>query len=295
MVTFLALMCAGTFCLGAENILKKKLLHTGMHEQILLGVSWFLGGLFLLPLLLITGVPEVQDGFWYALVATVALNLVGQNLFIRAFALSDVSLVSPIRLIIPPVVMLTGYLFLQETLSLVGILGVLTTVVGLAFVLGAGERGFSISKILSHVRDPGVRFAFLASLIFAVAFPFDKLAVLNSSGLFASTVIALVLGASILLTASLWQRNFIPAIRGGHSLSALSILFAISALLGLGTFLTNQALLYAPVAYASSAKRFQVVWTNILAGAFLKEQHAGERLVGVLVMLLGILLMVVFQ
>jgi len=293
MLSFLALMCVGTFCLGAENILKKKLLNEGEHEQVLLGVTWLAAGLVLAPFVFFFGIPELQEGFWLAVCVTVLLNLVGQNLFVRAMKLSDVSLISPLRLIIPPLVIVTSFLFLGEYISFIGMLGVFTTVGGLSFVLAAGERGFSVANIMRHFNDPGVRFGLLGSFVFAIAFPFDKLAVVTSSGLFASSLIAVLIGGLVLITAPLWQKDFTFALRV-RSTRQFSMLFAISVLLGCGTLLTNMALAFAPAAYASSAKRFQVVWTNLLAGAFLKEQHTGERLVGVLLMLLGLSLMVLF-
>src|SRR3989344_3215452 len=134
-IIFVFLMFGGTFALGIGDTWRKKYLKEGIDEQSLLTVTLFLTGVLLLPVLLVVGFPEIKEGFWLPLFGTIALNLISQNLFIRAFKLSDASLIAPLRLIIPPLVILTGFVFLGEKPTWLGAIGIIVTMIGLWFLL----------------------------------------------------------------------------------------------------------------------------------------------------------------
>src|SRR3989338_1050626 len=106
--TFLLLMLPGTLFLGVEDFLKKKYLNNGMSEQVLLSTTFFLAGFLLMPILFIGGIPTIEPQFWNAFVGTVILNVVAQNLFIRAYKYNEASIIAPLRLITPILVIFTG-------------------------------------------------------------------------------------------------------------------------------------------------------------------------------------------
>ena len=139
-ILFLSLMLSGTFALGISDVLRKKYLTDGLDDQALLVITLFLTGILLLPVLILVGLPEIKNGFWSAVAITVFINLISQNLFIRAFKLSEVSLIAPLRLIVPPLVILTGFLFLNERPSPVGVVGIFITMIGLWFLLSGGKH-----------------------------------------------------------------------------------------------------------------------------------------------------------
>lgn len=86
-------------------------MNIGINEQVLLGVVFFGAGLLLVPPLYLFGIPEIKAGFWVAVIATIILNVISQNLFIRAYKISDVSLISPLKMIVPVLVIISGFIF----------------------------------------------------------------------------------------------------------------------------------------------------------------------------------------
>ena len=134
-LAFIVLMLGGTFALGVGDVWRKKYLNEGIDEQVLLTVTLFLTGVLLLPIVAVVGFPEIKEGFLLPLIGTIVLNLISQNLFIHAFKLSDASLIAPLRLIVPPLVIVTGFMFLGEKPSMLGALGIFITMVGLWFLL----------------------------------------------------------------------------------------------------------------------------------------------------------------
>ncbi|MEK7107735.1 MAG: DMT family transporter [Patescibacteria group bacterium] len=290
---FIVLMLSGTFALGLGDVWRKKYLNAGVDEQSLLTVTLFLTGVLLLPIVAIVGFPEIKSGFWLAAGGTVALNLISQNLFIRAFKLSDASLIAPLRLIIPPIVIVTGFIFLGEKPSLLGALGIFITMLGLWFLLFKKED-MTWLRLTAKLKDRGVLYGLIASVLFAVSFPLDKMVVVKSSALFGTFVIFSALGVLTYLVNVIMKKEFNSSL--GKVLKENSgALFLISIAFSAGVFLTNQALNYSLAAYASSLKRLQALWTILLAGSLLKEKEIRRRVFAAAVMFAGILLSVLVK
>lgn len=289
---FLALMLVGTLFLGINDVQKKKFLLDGINDQLLLGFSWFLGGLFLFLVVAIVGVPEIQEGFWAALAATVFLNVISQIVFIRAFKLADASLVAPLRLITPPFVIITGFIVLGEVPTVGGVVGIFLTVFGLMTLLSPGGS-FSLSAVRNYVAsERGVQFGLLGSFLFALSFPFDKQTVLASSGVFATAVRMSFVGILVLVLNAALNRQFLREAVFTVRRWRMPLL-SVSAVSAVGDFLTTQALAYSLAAYAASLKRLWPFWTILLAGRFLKEKHITKRLAATAIMFIGIIVMVI--
>ncbi len=284
-------MLVGTFFLGCSDVLRRKYLVSGIDDQAMLVLTLFLTGTLTLPVFLITGLPEIQNGFWPAFWATVILNIISQNIFIKAFKLNEVSLVAPLRLITPPLVIISGILVLGEIPSLPGIIGIFITMLGLFFLLLNKKDNKSFN--LDSFKERGVIYGLVGSILFAASFPFDKIIVVKSSAIFAvfsaftaisifSFFINIFLNKGFYLRFnSIVKNNFKPN---------LSIAFLTS----FGTILTNQALNYSLAAYGASLKRLAVLWTVILSGKFLKEKNIEIKLTATIIMFVGILISIIF-
>lgn len=286
-------MLSGTFALGVGDVLRKKYMKEGLDDQVLLVISLFFTGMLLLPLLLLVGIPEIKEGFWRAMVITVLLNLISQNLFIRAFKLSDASLIAPLRLIIPPLVIVTGFLFLRETPSLVGAMGIFVSMLGLWLLLTSGKTDGE-DKSPAWYRDRGVLYGLAGSVLFSISFPFDKIAVVNSSTLFATWLMFTTLGLVTFLIHSIRNRKF-PGLVAASFTQHFKANMLVSLCSSIGIGLTNHALNYSFAAYASSLKRLQALWTVIIAGRFLQEKEMQRRIVATVIMFVGIALSVFWK
>lgn len=109
---FLTLMIPGTFLLGLNDVLVRRLLKSGAIREQLLVTYEFIGVFVVLAVpLLIQGVPEIKPGFWSAILITAVLNIFAQWAWYTAFRKEEASLISPLRLLTPPLVLLTGFYF----------------------------------------------------------------------------------------------------------------------------------------------------------------------------------------
>ncbi len=288
---FLGLMTIGTFALGISDVLKRKYLKAGVDDQALLVITFVLTGMLLSPLFLVYGFPQIKPGFWSAFVITLFLNLVGQYLFIKAFKESEASLIAPLRLIIPPLVILTGLLFLGEMPSFFGILGIFISMIGLGYLL-IDVRDIKKSK--QWLKSKGVVYGLLASILFSVSFTFDKIVVTKSSSLFSSFIIFSSLGITTYLFNLIFNKSFNKTVIS-ISRKYFKQNIIISAFYSTGILLTYQALVYSLVAYASSLKRLQALWTVIIAGKFLQEKELEKRTIATIIMFFGILLTILWK
>lgn len=290
---FLGLMLVGTFFLGFNDVQKKKYLTQGINEQVLLGLHLFFGGLILFPIVLISGIPQIHAGFWYSFAGTVSLNVISQALFMRAFKLSEASVIAPLRLIIPPLVIFTGFLFLRETPSLTGVIGIFVTMAGLWFLLFP-QNPFSFMGLKNLKTEKGILLGLLGSVLFAISFPLDKKAVIASSALFSSSLSLMAVGLITMVINQLRNKKFSGEVYAAVK-NQFGPLVVTSLSLGIGGFLTNQAFNYSLAVYASSVKRLQALWTVVLSGKFLQEQNIKKKLLATIIMFVGILLSVLLQ
>ena len=286
-VLFLSYMLPGSFFLGLYDVISRKILKTGVDESFLLGTTFTISGIMLAVPLFIVGIPEIKDGFWMAFWVTAILNIFAQFFWFRAFKEEEASIISPFRLLIPPLVLLTGWLTLKEVPSLVGSLGVIITAFGLWLLLrsDAASRSIKLSEILKR---RGVLFALLGTLSFAITYPFDKKAVITSSSLFFAATVFILMGLVHFAYSSIMRReerrNFFEQfknIRGS--------VFIFALVYALGLFFSLQALNYAVAAYASSVKRLSSLWAVLLSGALLQEKNISKKLIAVAVMFGGVI------
>lgn len=285
-------MIPGAFFLGIYDVLTKKILKQQIPEGLLLGLTFTISGVILSLISRLAGYPLIKSAFWPAFGVTVLLNIFGQLAFYKAFKREDVSVISPLRLLIPPLVLLTGFFILRETASFWGIVGVGTTILGL-WLLFNFQAGFTRRPFVKIISSPGVLWGLAGALSFSISFPFDKKAVINSSGLFFSGAAFFAIGVISLLIA-------IAANRKQNSV-AIKILwrekktFVLNLVCFiLGGFLTIYALNFALAAYASSVKRLQSLWSVILSGRILKEGNIPRKLAATIIMLIGVLITILF-
>ncbi len=284
---FLSLMLPGTFFLGLYDIFGKRLVQRALPEQFIIGVTFVLASLFLAPALFFTGIPTIGPGFLLASGSVIAINVVSNIAWYRALRMEDASLLAPMRLITPPLVLLTGFLFLNEVPGIWGIVGVLTTFIGLYFLV-SGEAKFKNVTFKSVLSRPGVLTALACAALGAVSFSLDKKAVAESSPLFFTVVFLSGVGGTNLiafLALSPERGTAVTAIRAN-----LGLLLLHSAVHALGALLCFASLPFTYAAYAASTKRLWSLWAVLFAGQLLKEGNIRAKIIAVLIMLAGIAL-----
>lgn len=284
---FLAFMIPGTIFLGAYDVFVRKILKKGVHDGLLLGINMAVTGVISFIVLFIFGFPVIKKGFWLALFISMGLNIISQRLWYRAFKNAEASLISPFKLLIPPLVLLTGFIFLREVPTFFGVLGICVTISGLWFLL-YGHEAFKGKNIREAFDNPVVHYALGGAVLWAISFPWDKKAVVASSALFFGAFVFSGIGIATLIISYFFRtrkQNISAGIYDSRKLIALTII-----LYTLGPFFNYTALKYALVSYASATKQISSLWAILLSGQILEEKNIAKKLFAAAVMLTGVLI-----
>jgi drug/metabolite transporter (DMT)-like permease len=277
---FLLLLSATLHALW--NLLLKK----SEEKYIAMGWQVILSGAFAFFLLLFTGFPP--RSMWLFALVSMLLEAVYFILLSNAYSDHDFSLVYPIaRGTAPAFLMLWSVLFLHETLTPGGILGIGMIVGGMMIIGGTSliqNRG-------SRLHLKGVLVALLVALIISLYTLIDGTAVKNGPPLpYALTMFMLV--PFITTTYNVRRfgwKHFAAAWNGPR----LPILFA--AVLGVVAYmLALIAYTFAPLSYSGAIREVSVVIGAFLGWQFLNEQMGGTRVLGAAVIFTGILIIALF-
>lgn len=284
-----AILALGAAVLTSLNpILYKRMLKDADSIVVVWGVTLLalpLLGLFTLALT--PQLPSLDWLFAFGVLGSAGLNSVAHLTSTRALKLADASLVTPLLIFSPVFTVLISALFLGESPSARGLLGVGLVLIG-AYWLNRNSSAGWLTPFKSLALTPGVGLVLLAGLLWAITPLFEKTAILHTkpeSPRFAAFV------ATALLTLVLT-----PAViaRGKSALGKLSLhrrdLFFAGLIAGIAPVLGYTAFSLGFVGYVTTLFRLSTLMTVIWSFLFLKERGLAQRLPGSLVMVIGAIL-----
>lgn len=269
---------------SSSEILAKFTLLQEVDEYV---VSWALR-FFALPAIIIGvfifGVPDISTKLWIAVAITIPSSVAATVLYMKAIQASDLSVISPLAGISPALVLLSSPFIVGEFPSVIGLVGVMTTTVGLYILKlhkASAKHFFRPFKAL--VNEPGARYMALMLIIYSLTAPIDKVGVEASSPVFYTFITHL--GQVLILTLLMVKfsnewKNIINKDR--------KKILAIGLLSGLSSIIQMTALTFTLVVYVISVKRAGIL-ISVLAGHFIfKEENIKERLLGASIIISGL-------
>lgn len=240
---------------------------------------------FIAVLLFFTPPVTLGPSFWPALIAGGGLNLVTAIMYMKAIQASDLSVTVPMVTFSPLFLLLTSPLILGEFPSSRGVLGVILIVTG-SYLLQIKERKKGIlAPFKALVSEKGPRLMLVVAFIWSITANIDKVGIINSSivhwavSVHLFTIITML--PLILLTS---RESFGELKRDWKILTALGLVNALKYISQMA------AIQLALVAYVVSIKRTSAIISVFLGALIFKEKGLKERLTGVIIMVLGVLL-----
>ncbi len=241
------------------------------------------------------GFPEIDDRFLGAVTVTAVLNLITFPVMLKAYEIGEFSSVYSMILLTPVFLLITAFIFLGETPSSLGIIGVILTAIGLGIVTRVNQRGVPVPNFTK-----GNWLGVSAALLWSVSVNFDKLATLYSDRFLAPAaanilmaigyfIYLLVRHRSLLVTKKVSdeEANLKPMV-----LKMPKALFLVltGLFLGVSSVLHNSALLAGPASYTIAIKRTGVLFGAFWGWLFFKERNLTRKLLGVAVAVVGVIL-----
>ncbi|HXY59416.1 MAG TPA: EamA family transporter [Methylocystis sp.] len=278
---FLTALCQTASDIGAKAATREA------EQRLILATQWLAGGL-LLTLVCLAANPELlrrplddflRADFYPTLVAGGLLNLVAHYFYVRAFRLSDASLVAPVILLTPVLLLVTSPLMLGEQVSPLGGVGVLLSVAGAA-LLGRREAGAPLAASFGALAsDAGVRSMFVTAVLWSITANMDKIGVRASSPLIWIAALSDFIAASAVLfylagprqPFSLWETRYAGASGAANAIGNALQMYALT-------------LLFVP--YVIAIKRLSGLFT-VLASSLIFKEDVRDRLLAAFIMLMG--------
>ena len=281
---FYALMAA--FTLATADAISKKAM--GKTDELV--IAWVRQG-YSLPFLSLAfffiTIPHLDGTFWLTLLFIVPLEVTAIMLYVKAIRLSPLSLTIPFMALSPVFIVIIAFFMLGELPDRSGFLGILLIVFG-AYILNVrATREGILGPIRAIKREKGSVLMIIVALIYSVTSTIGKISIQHSSPLFFGFFYPVVLT---------FVFTIILSIKGGMSkVTSRPVLF-----LGIGFFIAIMvlshftALSMTDVAYMISVKRTSLIFSVIYGKFLFGEKNTGERLLGSVLMVAGVVLITVF-
>lgn len=255
-------------------------------DDLVVACSWRLLALpFLLPLLLVRGMPPIADGFWPALWICGGLNVITAWAYVKAIGLSDLSLTVPMVSFTPLFLLITSPLILGEIPAPLPIAGIVLIVLGSYLLHFRPDRRGLLGPLRSLVAEPGPRWMLLVALLWSVTANVDKIGVRSSSPLFwALAVNGFVAGVMLPVVCWRLRRRQSPVKGNARFLLGVGFCGALTSLCQM------TAISVAPVPQVIAIKRTSMLLSVLWGHCFFGEKDLRSRLGAAAVMLTGVVL-----
>lgn len=229
--------------------------------------------------------PILDKTFFLCLACGLPLEALAFYCYMSAIKRSPLSLTLPFLAFTPVFIILTGWLILGETMTNIGISGIILIVIGSYFLNISHIKKGLLAPFKAIIREPGSWLMLLVSFIYSLTSTIGKKAILHSNPYFFGVIYFMIFTFLML--------SFLPAIPHARKKNLIKkplpglILGATMALM---IFSHMQAISMVQAAYMISIKRTSLIF-GVLYGAWLfKEEKITERLLGSAIMIIGVFL-----
>ncbi|MBN1461598.1 MAG: EamA family transporter [Armatimonadetes bacterium] len=236
--------------------------------------------------LLREGMPPIGDEFLKAALISVAVNMIGTTLSIKALTLSPLSLTVPFLSFTPLFMLIPSWFVLKETPNASGLAGILLIVMGgYAMHVNKIRGGGVLAPFRAVASEKGSMLMLLVAAIWSISAVYDKVASVASSSAYYTTFFSVTFGFvyAPFLIVGLRREPVSRAV-----LPRLFVLGLLTAVMILSQFAAIQLTV---ASYVIAIKRAGMLLSVVLGYFFFGERHLRERLSGAVLMTLGVILL----
>ena len=281
---FYALITA--FSLATADAISKKAM--GRSDEYV--IAWVRQGYplpFLALVFFFIDIPPLDRTFYLSLLFMIPLEIAAIILYVKAIKLSPLSLTIPFLALSPVFITLTAFILLGELPDRSGILGILLIVIGAYLLNIRTTREDLLGPIKAIRRERGSIFMIIVALIYSVTATLGKVAVQHSGPIFFGVFYPFLL--TLILSVILWGKGLLPEV-----LSRPKTFLAIGVFIAIMVLTHFTAISMTDVAYMISVKRVSLIFSVIYGRVLFGEENTGERLIGSMLMIAGVISITIF-
>lgn len=233
---------------------------------------------------------DASSSTWFWLFISGIIGFVIGDLFLfQAFVLIGSRLSMLIMSAVPPITAITGFFMMGEKISLLGLIGMVLTISGIALVILIRNPENRMVKFSYPVR--GLIYAFIGALGQAFGLVFSKFG-MGSYNPFAATqirIIAAILGFAIVITITKNWKGIYFALKDTKAIKYISL----GSLFGpfIGVSLGLLAVQHAPTGIVSTITSITPILIIPMSIIFFKERVSAREILGALITLAGVSLL----
>ncbi len=260
----------------------------------------------LAPFLVLKGIPHLDSTFVQLLCLTAALNVGAYIAYMRAIEKSDLSLILPLQMFTPLVVLLVSPVLIGEVPGFLGVCGVLLIVCGsYCLNLKAARRGVLL-PFQMLLNNRGAQIAFGCAAVWALTISMSKLAISHSSPAAYLTLhdllIVLLLTPVVMRKHAGSKKNQSTPMTSSSGTAARALshktrqpaglmwYFLAGCAVAVCSLSLFSAISAGIVVYALAIKRTSILLSMCLGSLFFHERNLRQRLAGAMIMTAGIVL-----
>ena len=269
-----------------QHILNKKFVKNE-KPFVVIWFTIFLSMFFLIPTVIIDGIPELNEKFYLFLVLRLILDTFALTLYFYAIKHGDISLVVPLSTFSVVFSLTASSILNKEFPNYLGIIGIFTIVFG-TYLLNLPKENrrkdlFLPFKLL--FKDLAAKLILTSAALYGIIYAINKVGIENSSTSFFTFSAAL--GLLIIFTiVNIYQSK-------GQFYKQLtpkmfSRFLPIGLVDGVKIFTFMMAISYTFVAFADASDNTSAIYSTIFAGIFFKEKIK-ERIFPIVIMIVGVL------
>jgi drug/metabolite transporter (DMT)-like permease len=280
----LSLVCA--FALASSDAAAKHWLRgAGAREMVVVRLG--LSGLLLTPWVLTFDLPTLPAPFWGWMALLIPLEIAAMLMYMRAIRDYPLALTVPYLAFTPVLVALTGWLVLGETVSGLGLLGIVLVATG-SWLLNFEQAGtLNLRRLAAPLKaivvNPGSRLMLATAAIYAVTSVGGKAAMRWMPPAQFGAFYFSVLGGVTLLLVALTHPRSLRIHR--HGAGPLLVVAGFMALMVVTHFL---ALAQVEAAYMIAVKRTSLLFGMLYGALLFGERHLGRHLLAGALMVMGV-------
>jgi len=250
-----------------------------------------LGVIFYLPFFIGFGVlPSIfldpPLGLWWKVILSGIFEAIYFVCLIKAYQIGDLSLIYPVSRSAPLFTQIWAVLFIGETLSGLGVLGIGLVMIGL-FVIPLKDFRPQTSVIsFSRINLRALFLAFLAALASSIYSVIDKAAIEMIHPIYYLWLINLLMSFFIGLYLLIQKKIFFWKIWGELKWKIL----LVSILLNAAYLLVLMAMVTSKVSYVVAFRQAGALFGALMGILLLKEAHWQTRITGALILTAGLIL-----
>jgi len=266
-----------------KDVAGKKSLFT--HDVYIVAFALRLFALpFLVPILFFIEIPPLNTVFFAAVFVGAILNVFITVLYMKAISHSDLSITVPMVTFTPLFMLFTSPLILGEFPNQWGVAGVVLIFVG-AYLMHIKTSGRGLlSPFKALLSEKGPRYMLLVAFLWSITANIDKICINNSSPMFYVVFMSFVLAVFMVPLVLKMSPQHLGSLKNFKSLAPVGVFTAATLIFQMW------AVSLTLVAYVIAIKRASALLSVFWGAVFFKEKNIKSRVVGTLIMLLGVLL-----